>query len=1150
MKKTYIVIGTLLLCSGLMAQTPANRTSKTVAADVLAQMPANEQQSYNELIGQLSQAGEGAVQTLIGMMNPPGKGDNAKIDYALSGLSHFVMAKGNETARLMVSNVYQKALDHVTDREIKAFLIRQLQIMGGDEAIETLANYLNDEALSGPAARALSCIGTQKAGEALISSLKRRMGTAKTQCDAMNAIAEMKVKGTDEVLLPFIDSSEESIRQTALYALSQSGSLNVIDRLADKASEVEYAMDKTGATEAYIAFLKRMSNEVPEEISKAAKKLQKEAGKAGQEQTREAALQIQLSTVKRPKDVTKLICSALKDKSKNYRNAALTFAADYADVALYTDIIKSIKKAPADTKVDILTWLGREAKSQNKEIISTLMYDADLLPCMLLTEELQEGEPSVQQAAAWTMVKTGNQIFVPVLTHLLTSTDKQQVLLGQDALLAFPGDISNSVNEAIKAAPDEGKIAGVEILAMRKDDSKMQTVLELTNNASDKVKDAAYAALKDLATSKDYRILYSLLMEETDKKYIKPLQNAVTAALNTMEKGGKQWEEAINEIKNEKNKKYLFYPILASTGEQDALDILIEGYNKDTGETQNAALEALLSWSDLRVSDFLYNIAKTEAPVSVKALQRYIELIAASNMTGENKLLRLRKAMDVAKESDLRNLILQKVQDTGTFLALLYAGNFLEEKAVQQSAANAVMNIALGHPEYTGQNVRALLERVMQVLDNPDAHYQIEGIKKHLAEMPDEIGFVSMFNGKDLSGWKGLVENPIARAKMSPNQLKKAQIKADEQMRKDWKVENGCLVFEGEGFDNLCTEKQYGDFEMYVEWMLDPAGPEADAGIYLRGTPQVQIWDTARVNVGAQVGSGGLYNNQQNLSKPIKVADNKLGEWNTFYIKMVGDRVTVDLNGERVVDNVILENYWDRNQPIFPLEQIELQAHGSKCSFRNLYIKELKRIEPFQLSETEKKEGFKILFDGTNMYEWTGNTGDYVLDNGCISMEPSRSFGGNLYTKNEYANFIYRFEFQLTPGANNGVGLRTPLEGDAAYVGMESQILDCEHPIYSTITPLQHHGSIYGIIPANEKHIEAMKPTGEWNYEEIICDGDNIKVTLNGIVIVEGNIRDATKNGTPDKQEHPGLFNKKGHIGFLGHGSPIKFRNIRIKELK
>ena len=165
-------------------------------------------------------------------------------------------------------------------------------------------------------------------------------------------------------------------------------------------------------------------------------------------------------------------------------------------------------------------------------------------------------------------------------------------------------------------------------------------------------------------------------------------------------------------------------------------------------------------------------------------------------------------------------------------------------------------------------------------------------------------------------------------------------------------------------------------------------------------------------------------------------------------------------------------------------------------------------------------------------------------------MNPSRSFGGNLYTKKEYANFVYRFEFQLTPGANNGIGIRTPMDVDAAYHGMEIQVLDCEHEIYKTITPLQHHGSVYGIIPANANHTSAIKPVGEWNEEEIIADGDHIKVTVNGVVILDGNIRDAVKNGTADHKEHPGLFNKKGHIGFLGHGSPVKFRNIRIKELK
>jgi hypothetical protein len=197
-------------------------------------------------------------------------------------------------------------------------------------------------------------------------------------------------------------------------------------------------------------------------------------------------------------------------------------------------------------------------------------------------------------------------------------------------------------------------------------------------------------------------------------------------------------------------------------------------------------------------------------------------------------------------------------------------------------------------------------------------------------------GFTALFNGKDLSGWKGLVANPPKRAMMSPDELKAAQEKADQRMRDHWSVKDGIIVFDGKG-DNLCTAKDYGNFELYVDWKIEKGG---DSGIYLRGTPQVQIWDTDLPN--ANVGSGGLYNNQKNPSKPLKKADKPVGEWNTFYIKMVGENVTVKLNGETVVDNVPLENYWERSKPIYSTGAIELQNHGNTLYFRNIYVRELK----------------------------------------------------------------------------------------------------------------------------------------------------------------------------------------------------------------
>lgn len=212
-------------------------------------------------------------------------------------------------------------------------------------------------------------------------------------------------------------------------------------------------------------------------------------------------------------------------------------------------------------------------------------------------------------------------------------------------------------------------------------------------------------------------------------------------------------------------------------------------------------------------------------------------------------------------------------------------------------------------------------------------HAALRGDEK--LNVPPE-GFTALFNGKDLTGWKGLVGNPKTRAAMSAEQLAEAQKKADDSIRAHWKVADGVIVFDGKG-QNLCTAKDYGDFELYVDWKILSKG---DSGIYLRGSPQVQIWDPDDSPQNA-VGSGGLFNNQKNPSKPLLRADHPVGEWNTFYIKMVGEKVTIKLNGKLVVDDVVLENYWERDKPIYPTGAIELQNHGNTLYFRNIFIREL-----------------------------------------------------------------------------------------------------------------------------------------------------------------------------------------------------------------
>ncbi len=198
------------------------------------------------------------------------------------------------------------------------------------------------------------------------------------------------------------------------------------------------------------------------------------------------------------------------------------------------------------------------------------------------------------------------------------------------------------------------------------------------------------------------------------------------------------------------------------------------------------------------------------------------------------------------------------------------------------------------------------------------------------------------------------------------------------------------------------------------------------------------------------------------------------------------------------------------------------------------------------LANAQPEEGFKVLFDGSNLDSWTGNSGGYSIEDGILAVLPEKG-GGNLYTKEEYGDFIFRFEFKLTEGANNGLGIRTPTTGDAAYVGMELQILDNDADVYKDLQCYQYHGSVYGVIPALRGFLE---PAGEWNSQEVVAEGSKIKVTLNGQVILDGDLALYIESGrTIDGKKHPGLGNQKGHIGFLGHGHKLWFRNISIKEL-
>ncbi len=407
-------------------------------------------------------------------------------------------------------------------------------------------------------------------------------------------------------------------------------------------------------------------------------------------------------------------------------------------------------------------------------------------------------------------------------------------------------------------------------------------------------------------------------------------------------------------------------------------------------------------------------------------------------------------------------------------------------------------------------------------------------------------GFTSLFNGVDLDGWWGLkTEDPQKWQSLPEDKFKVKWDSSQQDIAKHWRVENGILINDGHGL-YLSTEKNYGDFELMLEYKT-VAG--ADSGIYLRGVPQIQIWDTTKEGgkwkLGADKGSGGLWNNGPTGTRgkdPLVYADKPFGQWNQFHVIMTGDLVSVRLNEQLVVHRAPLINYWDRKtnlskrKPLISKGPIQLQTHGGEIRWKNIFIKELK-------SSCCDEEELEVVFNGKNFEGWTGAVNNYeVVDK---SIQCIKGKGGTIFTEEKYQDFVVNFEFKLPPGGNNGLAIRYPGKGNPAYAGMcELQVLDNEHARYAKLDPRQYHGSAYGISAAPRG---LLKKTGEWNTQEVTVEGSRVIVILNGNLLLD---EDLSKVDTfMANQKHPGLSLKEGHFGFAGHSDPVAFRNIKIKRI-
>lgn len=1133
MKNTIIAIGTFLLmfCTVHTITAQDNRTLETKVADILAQLPAKDFNHSDKLMEEITTLKTEGILQFCDMLVPLGTGDDTKARFAIHSLAVYAGRKQNSIGNNEVENALLTALENVSDKEIKTFLIERLAFCGSNSSVKNLSKYLLEDKQYSPALATLTSIGTPEASEAVYNVTKDASNGK--QPAFIDALGTLRYKPAIGLLQQLATSDNIVIRQKSLMALAEITSPSSYNTLFEAVKNAEFNLDETKAILAYIHYGKRLSENGDKKVSsEIAKVLLKNCTTENQLHFRSAA--IHLLRANEGKTFTNALIKEFQNQNQKYREAVLEVATQNLTGDEVLKWVKAYKKFDSNAKPQLIRMLG----SRKEKVV----FDNCILSAV------NDSNEAVRISGIKALAFQDKAKAFPVLLQSLRkAVSNEEFKAIEETLLRIcdakdNNDIANNLNEM----GDNGKKVLVNVLATRKATAQFNQVLPLTNSNNESLKTVAYSALPSLTTSDNLSTIINLLNKVNNEDNATYIQQAI---IDVLDHSNIDNSNLIFEAYNNIQKKERMVAVLPVLKNKMALNLVVELLNSGNEKEKTSALNALANWRNNDAIPYLFQLASAanDDELRSKAFDDYLSQVIESTYPDDQKLLLIKKLMPYSKTINEKIKIIDSVRDIKTFLSLVFVSNYLDTEGLVSIASNTAIRIAISTPGekdgLSGDVVRSIISKSVSNLTGPDSQYTKIDVMEFLDKMPRETGFVPIFNGKDLTGWKGLVENPIARSKMSDAKLSKKQVKADQEMAKDWVVQDGAIVFVGEGYKNICTVKKYGDFEMLVDWKIGKGG---DSGIYLRGTPQVQIWDTALVEVGAQVGSGGLYNNQINESKPLKVADNPVNEWNTFRIKMVGERVTVYLNGELVVDNVTLENYWDRNLSIFPKEAIELQAHGEDVKFKNIYIREITSGDVL-LSDEEKVDGFKSLFNGKDLDHWIGNKIDYLVENSELVVRPKQGEHGNLYTAEEYSDFIFRFEFKLTPGANNGLGIHAPLEGDVAYVGKELQILDNTAAIYENLKPYQYHGSVYGIIPAKRGY---LKPVGEWNYEEVIVKGNDIKIILNGTVIVDGNFKEATKNGTMDGNEHPGLKRNSGHIAFLGHGSELQFRNIRIKNLK
>lgn len=911
------------------------RTTTTIIADGLAQLPAKDVTVFNTVMNEIASTGATGVQSLANMLVPATEGQNATVEYALSGLAAYVTDKSHAGLRKNVREGLKASLATCTDKTNKAFLLSLLQQCGTAEDAPVFVSYLKDDYLKDFAMRALIGVdGTDDVLLKLVSEGENRTALA-------YAVEKKQLAAAEPFLLLWLndaDASQKAAINSALAAIGTKASLPV---LAKAAKEVGYAGEATNAYESYMNLLKRLAADpaTSKLAVKQAKSLWKNKNVAAN--VHGAAFETLVKAL--GKDALPYLYKDLKNPDIEVRNAALLNICPLADDAVCAEIAKQAEKAGPYAVTDVLNWFGARKQTSEESWVASHVTG--------------EQTDVVRQAAIYAAGIIGGEESLGALVSMLGTRFNDDATA---SLTRFNGKADDALVAALQGGA-EAQAAVLPLIGKRRIAAAKEKVFELLGSDNADVSNAAYAALSGVVRPEDFTRLADLAEKaKGDKRTV--LQNAMKSALAAVP-AAEQYK-SVSERLSKTADKTLYYPLLAQVGTREAIDALMDGYKNGNAD---AAFAALLKVNNSNVVDRLFEIAdKKPGTYGLRtdaALDRALPLINAANFTSIRKFRYFSDAIALNPSSSVRNKFIEALGNVPMPSALDLAVKYLDNDEAKVAAATAVKAIVAKSAEPMGGDaVKAALVKAQNVFrekmaSDPDAGYAVDEIKGMIEKLPaagtsliseltpeeKKEGFVMLFDGTNMDNWQGNLDNYTL---------------IDGTIYVDAAYGNG---------GNLYTKKKYSDFIYRFEFQFMVLGVNNGVGIR---TPmdvdaayegmEIQILDHDAPyyrDLREYQQHGSVYG----IIPAKRVKFPELGTWNTEEIRAVGDHITVTVNGEVILDGNIREackghnvsadggaNEYTvdhQNHPgLFNKDgYISFCGHGTGIKFRNIRIKDLSK---------------------------------------------------------------------------------------------------------------------------------------------------------------------------------------------------------------